>query len=87
MKVNHKTSIKQLRFFVTLTIKFSQSTVLSILQILKFITNSYELTVEFLSSRLNMKLYNRLDKEVADFKEPKGGPAVLYTTKCFYCKN
>ena len=43
-----------------------------------------ELVFQLFSSGLNIRPYNRLDKEVADFKEHKSGPAVSCTTKCFH---
>jgi len=41
---------------------------------MKLITGSRELTLKLFSSRLNIKPYDRLDKEVTDFKECKEGP-------------
>ena len=35
---------------------------------MKLITGSGELTLKFLSSRLNVRPYNKLSKEVNDFK-------------------
>jgi len=40
-----------------------------------------------LSLRLNIKPYNRLNKEVTDFKEFKGRPVMSCTTKCFHHQN
>jgi len=37
-----------------------------------------------LSSRLNIRPYNRLDKEVVDFKECKEGLIMPHNTKCFH---
>ena len=65
-------------------IKLKKGIVLLILQRLQFVISSQELVIQFFSNKLNMKLYNRLDKEVTDFKEHKGGPAVPYNTKCFH---
>jgi len=42
---------------------------------MKLITSSRELTLEFCSGRLNIRPYNKLDKEVVDFKEYKEGLA------------
>jgi len=40
-----------------------------------------------LSLRLNIRLYNRLDKEVIDFRECKEGPTTQHNTKYFYYWN
>ena len=40
--------------------------------------------VKMFSLRLNVRPYNRLDKEIADFKECKGRLVKLYNIKCFY---
>ena len=53
----------------------------------EFVINSKELTFKPFSSRENMSHYNRLDKEVADFREHKNGLVMLYTTKCFHHQN
>ena len=66
------------------TIKLKKGTVLLILQRLQFTTSSQELVIQFLSNKLNIRLYNRLDKEITDFTEYKEEPAVPHTTKCFY---
>jgi len=42
------------------------------------------LVFQLLSSRLNIRPYNKLNKKVADFKEYKSGPAVLYNTEYFH---
>jgi len=52
--------------------------------VLYFSNNLRQLIFKFLSSRLNIRPYNRLDKEVIDFKECKEGLAMLYNTKCFH---
>jgi len=46
--------------------------------------SSQKLTVEFLSNKLNIKPYNKLDKKVIDFKETKDRLVILCTIKCFY---
>ena len=51
---------------------------------IQVIISQRELVFQLFSNRLNIKPYNRLDKEVADFKEHKGRPAVLYNTKYFH---
>jgi len=65
-------------------IKLKENIVLLIPQRLQFAISSQELVIQFLSSRLNIKPYNRLDKEVTVFTKCKEGPAVLHTTKCFH---
>jgi len=37
-----------------------------------------------LSLKLNIRPYNRLDKEVADFRECKDGLTIPHDTRCFY---
>ena len=64
--------------------EFKKGIVLLILQRLQFIISSQKLVIQFFSSRLNTRPYNRLDKKVADFKKPKSRPAVLHTIKCFH---
>jgi len=46
--------------------------------------NKGQFTLKLFSSRLNIRPYNRLDKEVIDFKEYKKGLITLYNTKYFY---
>ena len=79
--------IKDLRLFVTKTTEFKKGIVLLIPQRSQFIISSQKLVIQFLSNRLNTRPYNRLDKEVTDFKKPKSGPVVLHTTKCFHHQN
>jgi len=64
--------------------KLKKGTVLLILQRLQFIISSQELVIQFLNSKLNIRLYNRLDKEIIDFIKCKKEPAVPHTTKCFH---
>jgi len=51
---------------------------------MKLITGSRELTLKLLSSRLNIRPYNKSDKEVADFRKCKGGPTTQHDTKYPY---
>jgi len=44
-------------------------------KIMKIVKRRHKSNVEILSLRLNIRPYNRLDKEVVDFKECKEGPA------------
>jgi len=62
----------------------NHSLLLSSMGILKFSKCKEQFIFETLSFKLNIRFYNRLDKEVIDFKEPKSGPVVLYTTKYFH---
>jgi len=57
------------------------------MQSLKLIAGSRQLTLKFCSNKLNVKPYNRLNKKVADFKRPKGGPAAPHITKYFHHQN
>jgi len=41
---------------------------------MKIVKRRRKSNIKTLSLRLNMRLYNRLDKEVVDFRECKGGP-------------
>jgi len=45
---------------------------------------SRQLAIKFFSDRLNIRPYNKLDKEVADFREYKEGLITPYDIKCFY---
>ena len=58
--------------------------VLLILQRLQFVINSQELVIQFFSSKLNTRPYDRLDKKITDFTKCKEEPVVLHTTKCFH---
>ena len=53
---------------------------------MNFSKGSRQLTIKFLSNRLNIKPYNRLNKEVIDFKECKEELITPYNTKYFYLK-
>jgi len=65
----------------------SKGSLLKLRYTTKFITDNRELTLKLFSNRQNTSYYNRLDKEVADFKEHKGGPVIPHTTKCIYHQN
>ena len=62
----------------------SKDSLLKFRCMMEFIINSKKLTLKPLSSRENISHYNRLNKEVADFKECKGGLVMLHNTKCFH---
>jgi len=70
MGINRLTSIKNLSLFIIKMLSLSK--------------NNQQLIFKFFSSRLNIKSYNRLDKEVIGFKEYKEGLTMLYNTKYFY---
>ena len=63
---------------------FHNDSSMSFRHLLYFNQNSRQLILKPFSSQLNIKPYNRLDKKVADFRECKGGLAMLCTTKCFH---
>ena len=65
----------------------SKGSLLKLKCMTEFVINNRELTFKLLSNKENMSYYNRLDKEVVDFKEYKGRPAVLCNTKCFHHQN
>jgi len=68
--INGLTSVKYLSLFIIKTLGFSK--------------DNRQLTLKFLSSKLNIRPYDRLDKEVIDFKECKEELITPYNTKCFY---
>ena len=49
--------------------------------------SSDEIPLKPISLRLNIRPYNRLDKEVINFRECKEELATQYDTKCFYYWN
>ena len=51
---------------------------------LKFRKSKRQLALKLISLRLNTRPYNKLDKEVIDFKEYKEGLATQHNTKYFY---
>ena len=50
----------------------------------KIIKRRRKSNIKTLSLGLNIRPYNRLDKEVVDFKECKEGLITPYNIKCFY---
>ena len=60
------------------------SLILSFIRITKLFQNNSKLIIKFYSSKLNIRPYNKLDKEVIDFREYKEGLATQHNTKCFY---
>ena len=63
---------------------FCNSSSMSLSYLLHFNQNSRQLIFKLLSNRLNTRPYNRLDREIVDFKKCKGGLVILCTTKCFH---
>ena len=60
----------------------------SYLRVTLHLSNSLrQFTLKLLSGRLNIRPYNRLDKEVIDFREYKERLITLYDTKCFHYQN
>ena len=53
------------------------SLILSLIGIIKLFQGGSKLTIKFLSSRLNIRPYNKLSKEVDDFKDY--GDKYIYT--------
>ena len=56
-------------------------------KIIKIIKRRHKGNIKILSLRLNIRPYNRLDKEVINFKEYKEGLITPHNTKCFYYQN
>ena len=70
ISISNQTSIKNPGLFSTKTLNISKS--------------GGQLTLKMSSFKLNIRPYNRLDKEVIDFKECKEELIMLYNTKYFY---
>ena len=60
------------------------STIVLIIKAMQLQPNSSKVSLKPIGLGLNIRPYNRLNKEVADFKKYKGGLITLYNTKCFY---
>jgi len=54
------------------------------IKIINLSKSDRQLIIKPLSNRLNIRPYNRLDKEVIDFKEYKEELITLHDIKCFY---
>jgi len=54
---------------------------------IKIVKRRRKSNIKMLSLRLNIRPYNRLDKEVVDFRECKEGLITQHDTKCFYYRN
>ena len=67
-------------------ILLSQNTLFISMKIVNLSESNRQFTIKPLSGRLNARPYNKLDKEVADFKECKEGLTMPYNTKCFHLK-
>jgi len=57
---------------------------LFIIKVLKINISFYKLLFKFFSNKLNLKLYNNLDKEVKDFKELRDELGTQHIIKYFY---
>jgi len=66
---------------LTNPILLSQNTLLISMKTMDLSKSNRQLTIKLLSSRLNMRPYDRLDKEVIDFRECKEGLATQYNIK------
>ena len=77
-------SIKYLKLFNTKMLKLSKDIFLFTPKMIQVIISQRELVFQLLSNRLNTRPYNRLNKEVTDFKEYKSGLIMLHTTQCFH---
>ena len=53
-------------------------------KIIKIIKRRRKGDIKTLRLRLNIRPYNRLNKEVIDFRECKEGLVTQHDTKCFY---
>jgi len=51
---------------------------------MNFSKGNRQFAIKLFSGRLNIRPYNKLDKEVIDFKEYKKGLTTPHNTKCFY---
>jgi len=49
-----------------------------------FSKSNRQFTIKPFSGKLNIRPYNRLNKEIVDFKECKKGLTMPYNTKYFY---
>jgi len=81
-KVN-QLSISSLTSLMNL-ILLSQNALLISIKMIDLSKSNKQLAIKFLSSKLNTRPYNRLDKEVIDFKECKEGLIMPHNTKCSY---
>jgi len=54
--------------FKSLLLSLSSS-LLHFIKVIKFLKSKGNFTIKFYGSRLNIKLYNKLSKEVEDFKD------------------
>jgi len=60
------------------------SAIVFIIKIIQLQLSSSKIPFKPIGLKLNARPYNRLDKEVIDFKEYKGGLTMLHNTKYFY---
>jgi len=60
------------------------STIILIIKMMQLQPGSSKVSLKAISLGLNVRPYNRLDKEIVDFKECKEGLATQHDTKYFY---
>jgi len=70
-------SVKVMTFLFT-------SMIVLVIKIMQLRLSSSKIPLKPISLGLNIRPYNKLDKEVTDFKECKEGLTMPYNTKCFY---
>ena len=80
-------SLKSLLLDIKSTLLSSSSLLLNSMGTIKFSKCREQFTFKTLSFKLNIKLYNRLNKKVTGFTEYKKEPAVPHTTKYFHHQN
>jgi len=66
------------------SILLSQNALLVSTKTIDLSKGNRQFAIKFLSGRLNIRPYNKLDKEVVDSKEYKEGLITPHDTKCFY---
>ena len=72
-----KTSVKAITFLFV-------GTIILIIKMMQLRPSSSKIPLKPISLKLNIRPYNKSDKEVIDFKECKGRLTMPYNTKCFY---
>jgi len=65
-------------------ILLSQNTLFINIKIINLSKGNRQLAIKFFSSRLNIKPYNKLDKEVINSKKYKEELITLHNTECPY---
>ena len=72
-----KTSVKTMTFLFI-------SAIILIIKTMQLQLSNSKIPLKAVSLRLNIRPYNKLNKEVIDFKECKKGLITPHNTKCFY---